>query len=230
MLRAIAHHHRPDQPGPSRGALELHEHVPASSLVVNGDRIRRTEKAFGPEPGSEQRNIQNARGVRRHRRWHASVPRRRRSPSTRRDPACASRSGSRCRSRRRTGCRTRQGIRRSSRWRSRSHRGSTRREHGVRVLPERHAVDQRVQRHFVAANVHEVVVPADHARRRAHDRIRQRDASERSASHPGAPSSAWSSSENACPGSPSDRRRLPPRWRRRQCPAPRRSSWLRAAR
>ena len=47
----------------------------------------------------------------------------------------------------------------------------TRREHRVRVLPKCHAVDQRVERHLFAAHMHEIVVPANHTRRRRHDGI-----------------------------------------------------------
>jgi hypothetical protein len=43
------------------------------------------------------------------------------------------------------------------------------REHRMRVFPERDAVQERVQGHFVPANMHEVIMPANHPGRRGDD-------------------------------------------------------------
>ena len=72
------------------------------------------------------------------------------------------------------------------------------REHGVRVLPERHAVDQRIQRDLMPANVDEVVVPSNHARRQSDDRIGEVGALKDRHRTPAARSSGSSSSANAC--------------------------------
>ena len=41
------------------------------------------------------------------------------------------------------------------------------------VLPELHAVDGRIERDLVSADVHEVVMTANHARRGGDDRVRE---------------------------------------------------------
>ncbi len=43
----------------------------------------------------------------------------------------------------------------------------------MRILPEGHAIDDRIQRDLVTTDVDEVVVTANHAGRRRHDRIGQ---------------------------------------------------------
>jgi hypothetical protein len=43
----------------------------------------------------------------------------------------------------------------------------------VRVLPKLHAVDRRIQRHFVTADVDEIVVAANHAWGCSHNRVRE---------------------------------------------------------
>ena len=171
--RPVAHHHYPQRSGASEIGIGLGEQMARARMVVHGNGIGRAQEAIGLERRAETQ-IPEFSTPARHLAGHASPAG---LTGVEGEPAAVSPRQPRLRDHLDYAAETIAVLRRKTAGHYcgaiddlRAHAG---REHGVRVLPERHAVDGRIQRNLVTANVHEIVVPANHARRKRHDRIGQ---------------------------------------------------------